>query len=65
MKREHIGAILSVPYFAEQHAALVARATGARIAAMAHQCGARSGTDDYVALVDHDVRAVVGALRAE
>lgn len=62
MKARSVRAILSVPYFAPQHAELVARATGANVAAMAHQPGARDGTDDYVAFVDHNVRAVVVAL---
>jgi ABC-type Zn uptake system ZnuABC Zn-binding protein ZnuA len=53
--------ILSAPYFAPQHAEFVARATGARIAAMAHQVGSRPGTDDYIAFVDYNVRAVVEA----
>lgn len=63
MRREHVRAILSAPYFAPQHADFVARATGAKIAAMAHQVGGRAGTDDYIAFVDHNVRAVVAALQ--
>lgn len=62
MRAEHTGAILSAPYFAPQHARLVAEATGARIAVMAHQVGALPGCDDYIAFVDHDVRALVAAL---
>ena len=64
MRADGVRAILSVPYFAPQHAELVARATGAKIAAMAHQVGARPGCDDYLAFVDHNVRAVAAALRA-
>lgn len=65
MQAQQATAILSTPYFAPQHAALVARATGARIAAMAHQPGAVPGTDDYVDWIDHNVRAVATALPAE
>ena len=38
----------------------VAERTGARIAEMAHQVGARKGTDDYLSMVDHNVRALLG-----
>jgi hypothetical protein len=31
---------------------------------MAHQVGARAGADDYLGMVDHNVDAVVAALRA-
>ncbi|MBL9078747.1 MAG: zinc ABC transporter substrate-binding protein [Planctomycetes bacterium] len=62
MQQAKATAILSVPYFAPQHAELVARATGARIAAMAHQPGAVPGTDDYVDWIDHNLRAVAAAL---
>ena len=63
MRAGHVGVILSAPYFAPQHAEFVARTTGARIAPLAHQVGARAGCDDYVAFVDHNVRAVVAALK--
>ena len=65
MREEKVRVILSAPYFAPQHAAFVARATGARIAAMAHQVGSRDGIDDYVALIGYDVAAVVAALQDE
>lgn len=65
MREEKVRVILSAPYFAPQHAEFVARTTGARIAAMAHQVGGRPGTDDYLAFVGHDVDAVVAALQAE
>ncbi len=62
MRAEKVQVILSSPYFAPQHAEFVARATGAKIAEMAHQVGSRDGTGDYIAFVGHDVSAVVGAL---
>lgn len=64
MRADHVGVVLSAPYFAPQHAEFVAKATGARIAAMAHQVGGRAGCDDYVAFVDHNVRAVLAALKS-
>jgi hypothetical protein len=38
----------------------VARETGARIVELAHQVGSRPGTDDCLATVDGNVRALVG-----
>jgi ABC-type Zn uptake system ZnuABC Zn-binding protein ZnuA len=64
MKADGVRAILSAPYFAAEHAEFVARATGARIAAMAHQVGARDGCDDYLSFVGSNVRAVASALEA-
>ncbi|HEX5051347.1 MAG TPA: metal ABC transporter substrate-binding protein [Planctomycetota bacterium] len=63
MRTEQVRVILSAPYFAPQHAEFVARTTGAKIAAMAHQVGSREGCDDYLAFVGHDVAAVVAALK--
>lgn len=62
MKEEGIRVILSTPYFAPQHADFVADGTGARIAPMAHQVGSRDGCDEYIATIDHDVRAVLTAI---
>jgi len=53
--------ILASPYFDPRHARFVAEQTGARIAEMAHQVGARPGTGDYLKMVDYNVRQVVGA----
>jgi ABC-type Zn uptake system ZnuABC Zn-binding protein ZnuA len=64
MRADGVRAILSVPYFAPEHAEFVARATGARIAAMAHQVGGRDGCDDYLSFVGSNVRAVTAALEA-
>ena len=64
MRADRVLVVLSAPYFAPQHAEFVARATGARIAAMAHQVGGRPGCDDYIAFVDHNVREVAAALKS-
>lgn len=64
MQADHVGVILSAPYFAPQHAEFVARATGAKIAPLAHQVGSREGTDDYIAFVGYNVRVVAAAFRA-
>lgn len=62
MRRDHIRAVLTNAYFDRRHADIVARETGARVAALAHQCGAREGTDDYLAMCDHNVREAATAL---
>jgi zinc/manganese transport system substrate-binding protein len=61
MRDEHVGLILTSAYYDPRHARFVADATGARIVALANQVGARPGTDDYVAMVDYNVRQVVAA----
>jgi ABC-type Zn uptake system ZnuABC Zn-binding protein ZnuA len=60
MKTLEVEIVLSSSYFDPRHARWVAERSGARIAEMAHQVGARPGTDDYVSMIDHNVRAVVG-----
>jgi ABC-type Zn uptake system ZnuABC Zn-binding protein ZnuA len=60
MKAEGIALILATPYFSPAHAEFVAKQTGARIVALAHQVGSRPGTDDYLACVDWNVRALRG-----
>ncbi len=62
MKAEQIRAVISTPYFSPQHAAFVAEQTGARIAAFAHQVGARPGCDGYIQTVGHNVRELCAAL---
>jgi ABC-type Zn uptake system ZnuABC Zn-binding protein ZnuA len=58
MGAEGASLILASPYFDPRHAAFVSERTGARVALMAHQVDAREGTGDYLAMVDHNVRAV-------
>jgi len=63
MRAGNVGVLLASPYFPIQYAEVLQKKLPVRIAAMAHQPGAREGTDDYVAFVDHNVRAVALALR--
>ena len=64
--REHalakVPLILAAAYYDPRHADLVARETGAKVARMANQAGARPGTDDYVAMVNYNVEQVAAAL---
>jgi ABC-type Zn uptake system ZnuABC Zn-binding protein ZnuA len=64
MKASNVKLILSAPYYDPKHAAFVAAQSGARIAAMAHQTGSRPGANDYLAMVDLNVREVVNALKS-
>jgi ABC-type Zn uptake system ZnuABC Zn-binding protein ZnuA len=62
MRVEDVRVVLSSPYFDPRHARWVAERTDAKVAEMAHQVGARPGTDDYLAMVDYNVRQLVEAL---
>ena len=63
METEKIQVILALPYFDRKHAAFVAEKTGARIASLAHQCGARPGTEEYIDMIEHNVRELEAAFR--
>ena len=58
---EQAVAILASPYFDPRHARWVSEKTGLPVLAMAHQPGAREGTPDYLATVEHNVRQWLGA----
>lgn len=61
MKRDDVRLVLASAYYDPRHAAFVSEATGARVASLAHQVGARPGTDDYIAMIDYNVREVTRA----
>jgi ABC-type Zn uptake system ZnuABC Zn-binding protein ZnuA len=65
MRAQRIRLALTNPYFAPRAAQLVAQQTGARIVKMAHQVGARPGTDEYLQMVDYNVRQLAAALRGD
>ena len=62
MRAEGVRLILSATYFDPRHARFVAEKTGATVVPVAHQVGARPGADDYLAMVDFNVRQVAAAL---
>jgi ABC-type Zn uptake system ZnuABC Zn-binding protein ZnuA len=62
MRAEHVRLILASAYYDPRHARFVSQQTGATVASMASQPGARPGTGDYLAMIDYDVRAVADAL---
>ena len=61
-KSSKVRAILASPYYDPRHAAFVARECGAKVAAMAHQTGGRPGTDDYLTMLESNVKKLVEAL---
>jgi ABC-type Zn uptake system ZnuABC Zn-binding protein ZnuA len=62
MKQAGVGAIFAAPYFDPRHAKFVSDNTGAKVGEMAHQVGSRAGTDDYLAMIDYDVRQAASVL---
>ena len=65
MRAGEVAVLLAAPYFPIQYAQALQKQLPLTIAEVAHQPGARPGTDDYVAFVDHNVRTVVAALEAK
>ncbi len=62
LRAEGAKALLATPYFDRKAIDLVAQAGGLRIVEMAHQAGARPGTEDYLAFIDANVQALAAAL---
>ena len=56
MKRDHLSVILSAAYFHPRYAQKLARASGAVVAEMANQVGAREGVDTYLEMTAWNVR---------
>jgi ABC-type Zn uptake system ZnuABC Zn-binding protein ZnuA len=62
IQSEGVKVILSAVYFDVKHAEFVSEKTGAKVLLMAHQVGSRTGTDDYISMVDYNVRQLKEAL---
>lgn len=63
MRAEGVSTVLTVPYYDPRHAQFLAQNTGAQVVRMAHQVGARAGTEDYLDMIDYNVRQLATALR--
>jgi ABC-type Zn uptake system ZnuABC Zn-binding protein ZnuA len=63
MRAQRVKVILANPYFDPRFAQFVAERTGAQVVNMAHQVGARAGTNDYISMLDYDVKQLAGGLR--
>jgi ABC-type Zn uptake system ZnuABC Zn-binding protein ZnuA len=61
MKAQGVKVILSSPYFEVRYAQFVSKNTGAKIVLLAHQVGSRPGTDDYIKMIDYNVKQLVMA----
>jgi ABC-type Zn uptake system ZnuABC Zn-binding protein ZnuA len=61
IKSEGVKVILTSPYFDIRHAQFVSKQTGAKIVPLAHQVGAGPGTDDYIKMIDYNIKQLVGA----
>jgi zinc/manganese transport system substrate-binding protein len=62
MRAEKIGIILTSAYYDPRHAQFLAQNTGAKVIPLAHQVGARPGTDDYLGLIDYNIWQLVAVL---
>lgn len=62
MRSAGVRAVLTTCYFPNRYARVLEQEVGAVVVPMAHQPGARAGTDDYVDFVGYNVRQVAGAL---
>ena len=65
MKAQQIHVILANPYYDPSHAQFLASNTGAKVVSVAHQVGSRPGADDYLSMVDYNVRQLVDALKSQ
>ena len=56
MQAQEVKIILASAYYDPRHAQFVAQNTGAKVVPLANQVGARADTDDYISMVDYNVR---------
>lgn len=61
MRDANVKVIAASPYYDPRHARFLADATGASIARLAHQVGAVPEADDYLSLIDYNVRRLAAA----
>jgi ABC-type Zn2+ transport system substrate-binding protein/surface adhesin len=59
MRAEQVKLILSAPYYSPAHARFVSQQTGAQIARVTHEAGGVEGTEEYLGMVDHNVRQLL------
>jgi ABC-type Zn uptake system ZnuABC Zn-binding protein ZnuA len=62
MKANGVKAVLAAAYYDVRYADFVSQRAGARVVAMAHQAGARPGTEEYLSMADYNVRQLAAAL---
>ncbi len=64
MKADNVNLVLTSVFYDPRHARFIEENTGATLLAMAHQAGARKGTEGYLEMVDYNVRQVVQAFQS-
>ncbi len=62
MRANNVKAVLASAYYDPRYAQFVAENTGATVVNMAHQGGARPGTENYLDMVDYNVKQLSAAL---
>ena len=65
MQAEQVKLILTSADYDPKHAEFVSRRTGATVVPLANQVGARKGADDYLSMVEYNVKRVAAALSKE
>jgi ABC-type Zn uptake system ZnuABC Zn-binding protein ZnuA len=63
MQAQGVKLILASAYYDPRHAQFVAHNTQAKVVPLANQVGARAGTDDYLGMVEYNIRQLVTALQ--
>ena len=64
MKADGVRIVIQAAYYDPRHARVVADATGAAVARLAHQAGAIPGTEDWIDMLDYNARTLAAALDA-
>ncbi|MGH8537057.1 MAG: metal ABC transporter solute-binding protein, Zn/Mn family [Gammaproteobacteria bacterium] len=62
MQTDVIKIVITAAYFDPRHGQFLAKHTGAQVLTLANQVGARPGTDDYLAMIDYNVKQLAAAL---
>ncbi len=62
MQTNAIKIVITSAYFDPRHGQFLAEHTGARVLALANQVGAWPGTDDYLAMIDYNVKQLAARL---
>jgi len=62
MRVEGVKLVLAAAYYDPRHARFISENTGAGVASLANQIGAREETDDYLGMIDYNVRRLAAAL---
>ena len=63
IRQAGIKVIIVEPFYDTSAPDQIARSTGAKVLRLATSVGGTDGTQDYIALIDHNVAALAGALR--